>query len=44
MMFDTGSCEFWIPSAECKTTRCLVHNTYSKSSSYRLKKKDGMEI
>ena len=43
-MFDTGSCEFWIPSVECKTDRCLAHASYNKTSSYHLKKKDGMEI
>jgi len=34
MLFDTGSCEFWIPSQECKTKRCLTHTRYTQSSSF----------
>lgn len=34
MLFDTGSCEFWIPSVECKTNRCLTHARYSKSETF----------
>ena len=26
MLFDTGSCEFWIPSHKCFNERCLSHN------------------
>lgn len=34
MLFDTGSCEFWIPSIHCTTTRCLTHERYSISNTY----------
>lgn len=34
MLFDTGSCEFWIPSYKCTTTRCLTHQRYSISQTY----------
>jgi cathepsin D len=34
MLFDTGSCEFWIPSDQCTTNRCQTHNRYTRSSSY----------
>ena len=34
MLFDTGSCEFWIPSLDCNTKRCLTHTRYKKSSTY----------
>ena len=35
MLFDTGSCEFWIPSVSCKTKRCVTHSQYSKSQTYK---------
>lgn len=35
MLFDTGSCEFWIPSEECTTKRCLTHTRYKKSQSFK---------
>jgi len=35
MLFDTGSCEFWIPSKACKTTRCLTHTRYTRSKTYK---------
>jgi len=35
MLFDTGSCEFWIPSDKCTTKRCLTHSRYSKSSTFK---------
>ena len=35
MLFDTGSCEFWIPSSECNTIRCQTHTRYIKSSTYK---------
>lgn len=44
MLFDTGSCEFWIPSSECTTKRCLTHNRYSKSDTYRSYKNAKMSI
>jgi len=31
MLFDTGSCELWIPSIECVTKRCITHTRYRKS-------------
>lgn len=35
MLFDTGSCEFWIPSYKCTTTRCLTHQRYSISNTFQ---------
>eukprot|EP00742_Colponemidia_sp_Colp-10_P000450 GILJ01000491.1.p1 GENE.GILJ01000491.1~~GILJ01000491.1.p1 ORF type:complete len:437 (+),score=60.40 GILJ01000491.1:76-1386(+) len=35
VLFDTGSCEFWVPGGSCTTTRCSSHTRYRKSSSYR---------
>lgn len=35
MLFDTGSCEFWIPSDKCTTERCQSHDKYHKSCSFR---------
>ena len=35
MLFDTGSCEFWIPSYKCTTTRCLTHERYSISNTFQ---------
>ncbi len=34
MLFDTGSCEFWIPSKACTTTRCLTHTRYTRSDTF----------
>jgi len=34
MLFDTGSCEFWIPSKECHTKRCLTHTRYTRSKTF----------
>lgn len=34
MLFDTGSCEFWIPSIQCHSKRCLTHSRYSKSDTF----------
>lgn len=31
MLFDTGSCHFWVPSENCTTSRCLTHNKYSRT-------------
>ena len=33
MLFDTGSCEFWIPSHKCFNERCLSHTRYRPSTS-----------
>ncbi len=38
MLFDTGSCEFWIPSIECHTKRCLTHSRYTRSKTFSLYK------
>lgn len=34
MLFDTGSCEFWVPSSQCTTKRCLTHARYNQSPSF----------
>ncbi len=44
MLFDTGSCEFWVPSSECTTKRCLTHTRYTKSSTYKPYKNAQMAI
>ena len=44
MLFDTGSCEFWIPSEECKSSRCLNHTRYSYSHTYKPYKHAKMSI
>jgi hypothetical protein len=35
MMFDTGSCEFWLQADSCTTTQCLSHNKYKKSKTFK---------
>ncbi len=44
MLFDTGSCEFWIPSSDCYTKRCLTHTRYAKSSTFQPYKNAKMAI
>jgi len=44
MLFDTGSCEFWIPSDQCSTSRCMTHTRYSKSNTYSIYQGSGMSI
>lgn len=44
MLFDTGSCEFWIPSDVCNTSRCLSHTRYSKSQSFNPYRNSKMAI
>jgi hypothetical protein len=44
MMFDTGSCEIWIPSKDCETKICKNHQSYSKSHSYHLKEPNALQI
>lgn len=43
VIFDTGSSNLWIPSAECHTLACLPHNKYysNQSTTY---KKDGRTL
>ena len=35
MLFDTGSCEFWIPSNQCHTKRCMTHTRYTTASTFK---------
>ncbi len=44
MLFDTGSCEFWIPSEECTTKRCLTHTRYQKAYTFKPYKKVKISI
>lgn len=44
MLFDTGSCEFWIPSRECSTSRCLTHTRYSRSQTFNFYHNSKMAI
>lgn len=44
MLFDTGSCEFWIPSVDCNDKRCLSHTRYSTSSTFEAYTKSMLEI
>jgi len=44
MLFDTGSCEFWIPSDECSTSRCMTHERYTKSNTIEPYDGSGMSI
>lgn len=32
VLFDTGSCEFWVPSSQCTTSRCHKHTQYPIST------------
>ena len=44
MLFDTGSCEFWIPSDVCTTSRCVSHTRYSQSHTFNPYKNSKMAI
>jgi hypothetical protein len=44
MLFDTGSCEFWIPSDVCTTSRCLSHTRYSQSQTFNPYRNSKMAI
>lgn len=35
MLFDTGSCEFWIPMDKCVTERCKTHQRYKRTKTFR---------
>lgn len=37
VLFDTGSCEMWVPSSKCKTATCSRHSRYPTSSAHRFK-------
>ena len=43
MLFDTGSCEFWVPSSECPSTVCKKHKQYYKTNTCKLWKYDAMD-
>lgn len=44
MLFDTGSCEFWIPSNVCTTSRCMSHTRYAQSHTFNPYKNSKMAI
>lgn len=44
MLFDTGSCEFWIPSDVCTTSRCISHSRYTQSQTFNPYKNSKMAI
>lgn len=44
MMFDTGSCEIWIPNQTCETPICKSHLSYKKSNTYKMKTPNGLQI
>jgi hypothetical protein len=46
ILFDTGSCEFWVPSTDCKMDRCRRHRRYpiDKPSNTRFLAKNRLNI
>ncbi|XP_026191083.1 gastricsin-like [Cyclospora cayetanensis] len=34
VLFDTGSCEFWVPDESCLSKQCRGHRKYRKSSTF----------
>jgi cathepsin D len=44
MLFDTGSCHFWVPGENCTTSRCLSHHKYQMTSDLVVIDGSGLEI
>ncbi len=44
MLFDTGSCHFWVPGENCTTSRCLSHRKYKMTSDLVVIDGSGLEI
>ena len=44
MLFDTGSCEFWVPSSNCISKECISHNRYNKSNTLLTTNEGSMDI
>nr|CEL67690.1 TPA: eukaryotic aspartyl protease, putative [Neospora caninum Liverpool] len=34
VLFDTGSCEFWVPDETCLSMQCIGHKKYRRSASF----------
>ncbi|EPT28592.1 aspartyl protease [Toxoplasma gondii TgCatPRC2] len=35
VLFDTGSCEFWVPDETCLSMQCIGHTKYRRSASFQ---------